>query len=463
MSSQRGGLLELVARGKKDVFFTANPSVSFFHSVYRKAAPFTEEVYVTQPRNNAEWGRWVEFDYEHRGDLVRKTFLRITLPTWLPESIASANPTAVVSDTSGVTYGYCNNIGYRLINKIQLFQDQVLLQETYGEFLDWRIRQTNSSTTSLVIGGSSGYRGNTPLEIGRSATPGVLRVLIPFIGWESIGDSGFPLCCLRKQRFRIRILLRRLDEVVVASDGRAFPRPWNIPLQIQRTRNGPAEPFTTLPESAMSKGIGMALEATHVYVPKDIQEWFRIQTWRIPYKNVQTQEFTIEDNQWNAAATPTVTNFHLPFRLDFVGPASRILAAIQGEGARLAGQQTFYLSNAIRQIRLNVANTDRLQPFPSTVYRDLVSYWKNTRSPQDLDVSANPQEIYSLVFGGRDSPQPAGTMNFTRAVFPELWLTLGNIPIDIRTGLRKSYLVTYAETWRIWEIKDDKGMVLIDE
>ena len=155
-----------------------------------------------------------------------KMYLRFTLPTWLPESVAAANGTSLVSDASGVTYGYCNNIGYRIIDKIQLFHDQVLLQETYGEFLDWRIRQTNSSTTSLVIGGSSGYRGNTAFDIGRSATPGQLRVPIPFIGWESIGDQGFPMCAMRKQRFRIRILLRPLEDVVVASDGRASPNPW---------------------------------------------------------------------------------------------------------------------------------------------------------------------------------------------------------------------------------------------
>jgi hypothetical protein len=463
MSSHKGGLLELVARGKKDAFFTANPSVSFFHSVYRKAAPFTEEVYVSQPRNNAEWGRWVEFEFEHRGDLVRKMYLRFTLPTWLPDSVASANGTSVVADPGGVTYGYCNNVGYRIIDKIQLFHDQVLLQETYGEFLDWRIRQTNSATTSLVIGGSSGYRGSSALDIGRSATPGQLRVPVPFIGWEAIGDQGFPMCAMRKQRFRLRILLRSLEDIVVASDGRAAPNPWNTTMRIQRSAGGPLETFTTLPKSAMSKGIGITLETSQVYLPRDVQEWLRIQKWRIPYKNIQIQEFTIEDNQWNAAATAAVANFQLPFRLDFVGPAIRLLAAVQGEGARLAGDRTIYLANAVRQIRLNVANIDRLQPFSAPVYRDIVGYWKNARVPQDLNDGSRPQEVYNLVFGGRDSPQPAGTLNFTRAVTPELWLTLGSIPIDPRTRLRKSFLIVYAETWRIWEIKDEIGTILIDE
>ena len=131
---------ELIARGKKDAFFTSNPKTSFFHSVYRKYSATVEEFHLTAPRNPPEWGRWVEFELEHRGDLVRKFHLRITLPTWLPASIAAANPTGFVSDASGVSYGYCNNIGYQILEKIQVFQDQLLIQELYGEYLDWKIR-----------------------------------------------------------------------------------------------------------------------------------------------------------------------------------------------------------------------------------------------------------------------------------------------------------------------------------
>lgn len=463
MSSQQGNLLELVARGKKDLFFTSNPSVSFFHSVYRKAAPFSEEVYVIQPRNNAEWGRWVEFDYEHRGDLVRKIYLQISLPTWLPDPIAAINGTSVVTDASGVSYGYCNNIGFQIIDKIQLFQDQVLLQETYGEYLDWRLRQTNSLATTYVIAASVGTRGESAIDIGRAATPGLLRVPIPLIGWESVGNPGFPIVAMRKQTFRIRILLRKLEDVVVASDSRAFPAPWGKPLRIQRARGGPIDTtFSALPYSALSKGIGIALETTQVYVPKDIQEWLRIQTWRIPYKNVQKQEYTVEDNQWAAAATSSVTNFSLPFRLDFIGPVSRILAAFQSEGARWAGQRTS-LFNGSRQFRINVANIDRIQPFTPPIFREVTSYWKNIRSAQDLSDLNKPQEVFTFTFGGRDGPQPAGTINFTRAVQPELWATLASIPIDARTKSRKSFLTVYAESWRIWEIVNEKGKVLIDE
>ena len=66
--STGGGLLDLVARGKKDTFFTQNPKISFFHSVYQRSPAFTQEVRLTQPRNRPEWGKWVDFYVHQRKD-----------------------------------------------------------------------------------------------------------------------------------------------------------------------------------------------------------------------------------------------------------------------------------------------------------------------------------------------------------------------------------------------------------
>jgi len=332
--SHRGGLLELIARGKKDAFFHANPQVAYFHSVYRKYAATVEEIHLTAPRNQPEWGRWCEFELEHRGDLVRKFHFRITLPTWLPPSVADVNHKTVVTDASGVSFGYCNNVGYQMIEKIQIFQDQVLLQELYGEYLDWKVRQAVPLSTVLVMAGAVGSRGESAIEIGRAATPGMLRVPIPILGWESVGDPGFPTVALRNQRFRIRVLLRPLEAVVVASDGRLSPQPWGATLRIQRSPSSSLESFSALPYEAVAKGIGIMLETTQVYVPCDVQEVLKTGTWRIPYRTSQHQPYTIQDYQMNAAST-AVANFAMSFPLDFTGACSRVFAAFQSRGAAL--------------------------------------------------------------------------------------------------------------------------------
>jgi hypothetical protein len=454
MSSHRGGLLELIARGKKDAFFNQNPKVAYFHSVYRKYAATTEELHLTAPKNQPDWGKWCEFDLEHRGDLVRKFHLRITLPTWLPPHIAAVNHKSVVTDAAGVTYGYCNNIGYQMIEKIQLFQDQVLLQELYGEYLDWKVRQAVPLATTLVMAAAVGSRGDTALEIGRSAIQQEMRVAIPILGWESVGDPGFPTIALRNQRFRLRVLLRPLAEVVTASDGRLAPKPWGTTMRIQRVAGGPLEPFQTLPYESVAKGLGMMLETTQVYVSADVQEWLKAGRWLIPFRSSQHQPYTIQDYQMNAASL--TANFALSFPLDFTGYSPRMFVAFQQRGARLAGQRGQYLA-AATAMRVNVANLDRIQPWSPAVFREVTTYWKNIRA------TTTPQEIYTIVFGGKEALQPAGTLNFTRAAVPELWINFGATPIDTRTMSREVTLLVYVETWEILEIQGGKGRLYLSE
>lgn len=462
MSGHRGSLLELVARGKKDAFFHANPKTSYFHSVYRKYAAFTTELHTTVPRNQPEWGKWCEFEIEHRGDLMRNVHLRIELPTWLPPPIAAINGTSRVTDATGITYGYCNDVGFMMIEKIQLYQDQVLLQELYGEYLDWKLRQAVPLSTVLVMASAIGSRGETALDVGRAATPGTLRVPIPFLGWESVGDPGFPTVALRSQRFRLRILLRSLEAVVVASDGRLAPKPWSTPLFLQRGPSAALEPFTPQPYESVAKGITMMLETTQVYVPCDVQEVLKGGHWFVPYRSSQYQSYTIQDYQMNAAST-AVANFSLPFSLDFTGACSRVFAALQRVGDLKAGRRGTYLRDGVRTLRLNIANLDRIQQWPAAVFRDATAYWKHVRAPMEAGNPDIPQEVYTLVFGGKEALQPAGTLNFTRAALPDLWILFAPIDVDPRTQSRELVLHIYVETWEVLEIQGGKGRVYLSE
>ena len=468
MTSRSGGLLELVARGKKDVFFTSNPVTSFFHSVYMRSAAFSKEIYVTKPRNIPEWGRWVDFDIDHRGDLVRQFYLRIALPTWLPATAINANTTGIVSDPSGVTFGYCNNIGFQMLHTVQVYQDQVLIHEVYGEHLDWRLRQAHGLATTLLVSAETGGREETPLGIARSATPMTLRVPIPILGSQRFGDPGLPMVALRGQRYRIRVYLRNLEEVIVASDGRLRPNPWNMPLQIQATSTGPIDSSqTTLPKTDMK--LDISLESTQIYVPTDVQVFLKSQTLRFPYQTVQFQEFTIEDNQLTAAAPPFSINFQFPIAVDFIGSVDRLLLGCRSEASTLAGQRTQLRpapglsTRFINSIRLNIANIDRIRASEVSICREVANYWKNCRMGFDLVDNTLAQEIYTISFGGFDYGEPVGTLNFTRATLPTLYATLSSIAYDPRNISRKTSALLYAESWNIFEIQGGKGKMMFDD
>ena len=468
MTSRQGGLLELVARGKKDVFFTANPQTSFFNSVYTRAAPFTKEIYVSSARNVPEWGHWVDFDIEHRGDLVKNFYLRIDLPTWLPETAVGPNKTGIVTDLCGVSYGYSNNIGFQMIEKLQIFQDQLLIHESYGEFMEWRLRQGYGFTSTYLIGGEVGAYSETPVALSRSATPGQLRVPIPIFGWQHLYDPGLPLISLKSQRFRIRVHIRKLEDLVVASDGRLRPTPWGgMPLRIQATKNGPVDTSQkTLPYSAM-RHLGIALEQTVVYIPADVQTWFKSQTFRFPFLHVQHAQYTLQDNQMTAAALNPAAIYPVPLNIDFIGSVERLLVGFRSLACTEAGQRNVLRATNgkpfVRSMRLNIANIDRVKEWPMAVFREVTSYWKSERMPLSILDYATPQDIYTVSFGGYDSQMPAGTLNFTRASEPVLFVTLNGIPYDTRNISRQAFAIVYAESWNVFEISGGKGKMMFDD
>ena len=466
MSARYGGLMELAARGKKDVFFTANPQISFFHSIYTCAAPFTKEIYETKPTNIPEWGKWVDFDIEHRGDIVKYFYLRIQLPSWLPPAAVAANQNGLVSDKYGVTYGWCNNIGYQMIKKIQVFQDQVLVHESYGEYMDWRLRQSYSLAKTYITGSEIGAREETPLALGRSASPRLLRVPIPFLGWQHLDDPGFPTAALRDQRYRIRIHLQPLQSVVMASDGRLYPEPWGgKTLRIQTTPGGPYNySEKTLPVEVM-KDLGITLETTQFYLPPDVITWMKAQTIRFPYFDVKFNQFTIEDNQMTAAANGSTVS--LPFNIDFDGSIERMLIGFRTAANNAAGDRTNLTSPAggalASTLRLNIANINRIQENPVSFAREFTAYWKNARLALNQVDYKKPLELYTLTFGGFDDGQPQGTVNFTRAVLPVLYVIPAAVPYDRRNVSRQTIAYIYGESWNIWEISGGRGKAMLDD
>ena len=476
MTSRSGGLLELVARGKKDVFFTANPTVAYIHSVYTRAAPFTKELYISKPRNAPEWGHWVDFDIEHRGDIVREFYLRIDLPTWLPPKAAAANPTGLVTGSDGVTYGYCNNIGFLMLDKIQVFEDQVMIHELYGEYLDWKLRQVYTLAATFVTGDQIGGRVDTPLGIGRSATFGQLRVPLPIFGWQNLGDPGLPTVALRAQRYRIRIWIKPLSAVVVASDGRIAPQPWDgMPLLVQATQGGPVDTsLVTLPKSAMN-GLGMSLETTQLYLPADVNLFLKSQTLRFPFMHTQFQQYTIEDNTMTAAYFAGAGAMNYSMEVDFIGSVSRLFLGFRSDANTQAGALSYlrpplpskpsqsYAEAFITSIRLNIANIDRVKSWPIAVFREVSAYWKNKRMALDIANPSLPQEVYTLTFGGYDAADPAGTLNFTRAASPTLFVSLNAVPYDIRLVSRKTFALLYAESWNVFEISGGRGRCMFDD
>jgi hypothetical protein len=81
----------------------------------------------------------------------------------------------------------------------------------------------------------------------------------------------------------------------------------------------------------------------------------------------------------------------------------------------------------------------------------------------DLIDAGIPEEIYSITFGGYNSGDPAGTLNFTRATNPMIYLVLNGIPYDKRIVSRKTFALLYAESWNVFEISNGRGRCMFND
>jgi hypothetical protein len=340
-----------------------------------------------------------------------------------------------------------------MIDKVQVYAGQYLLQEFWGQWLGWRAAMDKKAAVfGSVI-------GNSP-SLCKRATPGQIRVYLPILGNQTEGDKGFPHLALSGQNFTIRVFLKRIEEVIEASDGRFNPSPWQKTLfQVSKSNEKPTE-FQTLPRSLI-KGPTIILETTQVYLPRDAQELIKKTLIEVPFVQTQRIAYTIEDSKWNPFIASN-TSMQIPVTLDFVGATSRLMVAVQSDAALRSGQ-LYNVSpppgdstQFLQTLRLNTGSIDRLNEFDVTLWRDISNYYKNNRAPSDQ--SGKPLNVYTMTFGGEnDSNQPMGTFNLSRSKTQVLYATLAPISIEPRSNSRKAYIIIFAEAWNLYEIKDGKG------
>jgi hypothetical protein len=75
-----GGLLQLVAQGKQDVFLTGNPQITWFKMVYRRYTNFSIESQSIYFDGTPDFGKRLTCVVPRRGDLLGPLLLELTLP-----------------------------------------------------------------------------------------------------------------------------------------------------------------------------------------------------------------------------------------------------------------------------------------------------------------------------------------------------------------------------------------------
>jgi hypothetical protein len=446
MSSSGGaGLLELVARGKKDTFFTGDPKISFFHSIYRRKSPWIRETRFITPRNDGDFNSYSDFVLDPVADLMRDIHLIINLPTWLPTDVATDNGTSIVRDLSGNAYGYSNHIGYYLLQKIQLYQNQVLLYEDYGEAMYLRtVAKSTLARMNIYDRLTGGHDGST-LSIQRAAAPGQIEVKLHLPC--DTADFGIPIGSVKPFSLRLRVYLMPLDSVIESSANSLNPLPFNIPFTIQRTANGSPTQFTSKKKNDLGKP-QLQLRVQHIYVDGESQRILKNSQWKIPFVRSVLNEYTLEDVVWKLSDLGLQASIRK--RLELYGSAQRLRILFQSAANRSAGKLSNYApitgDSWFTSLSLLVHGYDRLGVWHSDIFSRVTPYCHDVGRPLDY--------VYCLDAGAEDQGFPAGTLNFTEVEKPEMQIMLTDQAQDSRNGIKKSFMRVYTDVWNVLLLED---------
>ena len=453
-----GALYETLARGNKDNYFLSKnykECVNPFETRYAKRPGHLSELRLTIPLNAPDFGRSCEFEFDIAGDLFLDTVLLIDLPSWLPPLEAELNATSgyTIATPSGRTYGYSRGAGYFLFSSIQLFQDKILLQEFSGDTL-WASRLSRGSLNSAyldqALSGMSDVSGTT---LYRNATPGRLRLSLPMLGL----NRGVPSISMRGQTFRLRVVMRPLEECIECSDDSVtYPSPWKEPLFLISPPTGSGlSPYTVapLPRESIRRPV-LTLETRHIYLDPESRDKMQNTDHEIPYSIFYENPFTFGGLDYSANASPTFVR-----DIDASHTASRMFWFLRTQDDLQRGRRwaTSNRSNTYySQLSFTIAGRDRESLQTPFIWNTLVPFSKEDKDPGfsigemnwDLGQTIRPTEHV-----------PEGTINFSTAEKPVFLIYL-QTPNSSQAFVTKVVEMTLVvESWCLYVVEEGRGFL----
>jgi len=442
-TSSEGSLYELVARGVKDKYFIQDDTQAIhpFDWRYTKYPDTIPEERWTVPLNPGRFGGRCEFEFELPADVLIEAYLEIVLPSLLPQNIDVS--VGRHTDAEGHVYGYVSGIAYFLFEKIEIYQDKILLQEVSGDTLFAAALTKGSYNQSLLTDKLAGIHRGSSLEIMRNASPGKLELRLPMIGCGD-GDPGLPICALRDQPFRLRLTLRPLEKLI-ESDG-PYVDPWNRNFQ-GLIRDNIKQPT-------------LSLRTKQLYLSNETREILAKETLTIPYIRYFDNIFNINQLEYNSVqngGSATIVRY-----LDASYTVERIVTYFRNN-ADMRLNRLWKFNNSLgdgqyySSIKLTVAGKIREEAWGPSVWQHVVGNAKEERTSSKNIAVINWSRGWRISDKTTALREPSGGLNFSTATRPMLTLVLNDVVVDSGLGHKQVFMSSSCESWALYKIRNRRG------
>jgi hypothetical protein len=444
-----GGLLQLVATGKQDLFLTGNPQISFFKMIYRRHTNFATESQPMYFDGTPNFGQRVTCLIPRRGDLLGRVYLDVTLPA--------------IRDTSGNTLSYTNSVGHALISEITFEVGEQEIDRQTGEWMEIWTQMTTPAGQRDALGQMIGRVDQympPPLTVGTQSEG--LRLLIP-LQFYFCNNPGLylPLIALQYSPIRINITLTPLQQLF-----------W-LPPPPPPTTQELWKPACQTSVDATAQIVNMMLWGEYVYL--DVEERRKFVS--------ASHEYIIEQVQYTPPHAITPQQTTATISIEFNHPLKEFFFVCQRDEMVNRNEWFNYSSLAINE------------PVPSYVQPYLNSF-NNPYGRTDLIASAKLQldgydrfpsrlpayfriqqpydhhtytpvfdYIYNYSFALRpEEAQPTGTMNASR-IDSIVWQiqmnpVLSNPTIPLWQQRGPCHIVVYGHNYNVFRVINGFGGLL---
>jgi len=418
--SSGGAALQLIAKGRQDIYLVGNPQITFFKQVYRRYTNFSIESQPIFFDGTADFGRRISAIIPRKGDLLNRLMLEISLP-----QVVAGDP-----DTSWV-----NAIGHALIEEVTLEIGEKEIDKQTGEWM--HVWTSLSMPTSKQIGYYNMVGWQTAYT--QDSQPGPLKLYVPLRFWfcNNIGMS-LPLIALQTHPVRLTVKLRELQQLFyrdsLATDNR--------------------QTIDTVHISDVT------LYGDYIYL--DVEERRKFASVKHEYLIEQVQFSPLNSIPANASVANIPLNFNHPVKeLIWVVQQTRMAASNElfNFSSRMlneAGRPTDLILDAV----IKFDGFDRFKKRDIAYFR-LVQPWQyHTTVPDDYIY------LYSFSLRPEDS-QPAGSFNASRLDSLVLTFTMNNPLNNTNTTIlvqpitqRDTTCVVYGVNYNILRIVAGMGGLL---
>ena len=278
-----GGLLQLTQVGAQNQLLNGNPSMTHFRAVYRRYTNFAmESIRMDFTSSNLDFNplqtRTLSCRVDRYAQLLYDTYLMITLPDiWSPMKAVTTPPSGYDANCTAMGYEFqwIKNIGYNLIDHVDIVMNGVVIQSMTGEWLKMYSYMTHDAAKRSVVDQMVGNvkevydpanaydRTNqyphavTPISLPTTMPftttpePSIRsrQLVVPLHFWfcENPG-LALPLVSLQNSEVFINVTLRPLNQLYSIID--VAPTSLTYGQRIQPTGSYPMGMFLTAPNTS---------------------------------------------------------------------------------------------------------------------------------------------------------------------------------------------------------------------